>query len=616
VNRAMTLLSVAVIACSAFAGSARSSDVTVSATVDPSVVSLGSEAQLTITVQGKFRRSSEPELPPLDDFDVYDSGTSQNFSFINGQIQSSISYRYVLVPKKEGVFTIGPIRFAIKDKEYTTQPIQLEVVAASGAITPQTAPGSGQGEVAPDDDHAKKDQSIFIQASVDRDTVYVNQQVTWTLGYFSDGRITLLRSPNYTPPEAEGFWVEDLPPQNKYYTTLYGRQYLVNEIKRGYFPTSPGEFQIGPAKVDVTVDNFSLDRFDDFFSRSFRSRGFGTSQTLMTESQAITVLPIPRSGRPNGFNGVVAEDLTLSMAADKQVVQVGEPVNLTIELNGRGNIKTIAAPRLEGLDSFKVYESGSHSDVFKRSYVVTGRKKYDYVVIPKVRGKQVIPAIEIAYFDPVREEFRVARSHPVQLDVQPGAKEEGRKIIYAGAGDKFEVISQDIRFIHPVPSALSVSAGALPGGRTLLALQAIPLLAVVFSLAVEKRRRRLRYDVRYARSVRALREAEKKITAAKKLFRDGDDEKGFASVAAALFGYFADKMNSSQAGLTADAIESFLRGSGVGDDLAESVRRAIEMCDAARFGGASAGGRSGIDGLEFAARTSNMLRSLERGHLS
>jgi hypothetical protein len=232
VNRAMTLLSVAVIACSAFAGSARSSDVTVSATVDPSVVSLGSEAQLTITVQGKFRRSSEPELPPLDDFDVYDSGTSQNFSFINGQIQSSISYRYVLVPKKEGVFTIGPIRFAIKDKEYTTQPIQLEVVAASGAITPQTAPGSGQGEVAPDDDHAKKDQSIFIQASVDRDTVYVNQQVTWTLGYFSDGRITLLRSPNYTPPEAEGFWVEDLPPQNKYYTTLYGRQYLVNEIKR------------------------------------------------------------------------------------------------------------------------------------------------------------------------------------------------------------------------------------------------------------------------------------------------------------------------------------------------------------------------------------------------
>jgi hypothetical protein len=586
-------------------------DVTVSAALDAAVVRVGNDVVLTVTVQGKFRRSVDPQLPPLEDFDVYDAGTSQNFSMINGRIQSSISYRYTLVPKKEGDYTIGSVRFVIQDKEYSTKPMPLEVVAASGAITPQAASGSSQtGESTPVD-KTGKERSIFIQAAVDRDTVYVNQQITWTLGYYSDGRVALMRSPNYTPPEAEGFWVEDLPPQNKYYTSLYNRQYLVNEIKRGYFPTSPGLFEIGPAKVDVVVDDLSANRLDDFFSRSFRSRGFGKAQTLATKTKKIAVLPLPRRGRPVDFSGVVAKDLTLSMSADKQVVQVGEPVNLSVVLNGLGNMKTVAPPELKGMESFKVYESGSHSDIFKKNYVVSGRKKYDYVVVPKNQGKHTILAVELSYFDPGRKQYLVARSHPVHLNVQPGTQEEGRKIIYAGAGDEFEVISQDIRFIHPVPATIAVSNRLTGyGGKVLLALHVLPFLAVMLSLAAEKRRRRFRDNVSLARASRALRDAHKKIGAAGKLFRGDETEGGYAAVSAAVFGYFADKMNVSAAGLTVDSLETFLREGGVGEDLVSATRKVIGACDAARF---AAGGASADRGLEIAAEAHEVLRSIERG---
>jgi hypothetical protein len=303
-----------------FAAWGYADDVSVSASLDQAAARVGNEITLTVTVEGKFRKSSEPELPPLEDFDVYNAGTSQNFSMINGRVRSSVSYRYILVPQKEGQFEIGPIKFTLEDREYKTQPIPLQVLAASASVTPQQAPPSKGGG---DQGGAGEDRSIFIEASVDRDTVYVNQQVTWTLGYYSDGRISLLRSPNYTPPEAEGFWVEDLPPQNKYYSNMNGRRYLVNEIKRGYFPTSPGVFEIGPAKVEVVVDDMSFNRLDDLFSRNFRSRGFGRSQALSTEKKEIVVLPLPARGRPEEFSGVIAEGLTLSLSADKQVVQVG-----------------------------------------------------------------------------------------------------------------------------------------------------------------------------------------------------------------------------------------------------------------------------------------------------
>jgi hypothetical protein len=603
-------LFVVVLVLTGFVSSAaQADDVTVTATISPSVVSLGNEALLVVNISGKFRRSADPVLPPLEDFDVYDSGTSQNFSLINGRMQSSISFQYTLVPKKQGLFKIDPIRFTVGGKEYQTKALALEVVEATNSVSPRGAGPARPGDQTPAAEEARRDRSIFIQAEVDRDTVYVNQQITWTLGYYSDGRITLLRSPNYTPPEAEGFWVEDLPPQNKYYSTLSGRQYLVNEIKRGYFPTAPGVFEIGAAKVDVVIDDFSSGRADDFFNRSFSARGFGKAQTLSTQPKQIVVLPLPQRGRPDGFAGVVARDLTLSMSADKQVVQAGEPVNVTVELNGRGNIKTAALPPLGDLKAFKVYESGSQSDVFKKGYVVSGRKKYDFVVVPKNQGKHTIPAVELPYFDPVKKRYSVARSHPVKLDVKPGTREEGRKVIYAGTGDQFEVISEDIRFIKPVPSVLALPSDLVPNARLLLALHVIPLLAVGLSLAAEKRRRRFRNNVSLARSSRALRDAEKRLNRARKLFEGGSVQDGFAAVSQAVFGYFADKLNTAPAGLTSDVVDDYLASHNAGEQTAEAVRRVIRTCDAARF---ASGSVSGAEGIELATLARETIRSVER----
>lgn len=603
---------IAALALAVFTGITAAEDVTVTATITPSVVPVGNEAVLTVTVEGSFRKTGAPELPALDDFYVYESGTSQSFNFINGAVSSSVSYNYTLVPRNEGTFVIEPIRVIIKDKEYTANPLTVEVVAAASSVSPpppgqQPAPTPRASEAGPE-----TDSSIFINARVDRDTVYVNQQITWTLGYYSDGRVNLLGSPNYTPPQAEGFWVEDLPPQNKYYTTINRRQYLVNEIKRGYFPTSPGLFEIGEARVSIMVDESSSRDFDNFFRRPFRSFGTGRPQVLQTEKKKVVVLPLPQAGKPADFDGIVAQDLQVSMAADKQVVQVGEPVNVTIELNGKGNIKTIKPPSIAASDAYKVYESGSSSDVFKKDYVVAGRITSEYVVIPRNQGKLTLPAIRVPYFDPTTRRYSVAQSYPIQLDVRPGTNEDGRKVIYAGGGDDFEVISRDIRYIHPVPSAVLTAREYLFQNRFYAALHAVPVIAVVFSLVVESRRKKFRRNAGFARAVRALKDADKKLGAANKSFREGRMEEGFTGVSAALVGYFADKMNVAPSGLTAEVIERFLDERGVDDETRSELNAIITTCDQARFAAASLPPAAAERAVEKARST---LRTMEKGYM-
>jgi hypothetical protein len=197
--------------------------------------------------------------------------------------------------------------------------------------------------------------------------------------------------------------------------------------------------------------------------------------------------------------------------------------------------------------------------------------------------------------------------------VQPAAKEEGRKVIYAGGGDDIEVISRDIRYIHPVPASLSLSSHPLYHNSVYLGMHLVPLLAVVASLVVERRRRRLRDDVAFARSSRALREATRKLGLGEKLFGGGDMEGGYSALSGAVVGYFADKMNAPAAGLTGDAIEAFLRDRGAADDTAAAVRRLLAESDAARF---AAGAANVERGREAIATAGDLLKTIERKVLS
>jgi len=580
---------------------AAASDVTVTAVVEPGVVPVGGEVTLVISVQGKFSKSSNPELPPLENFTVYQAGTSQSFSFGTGGASSSLQFTYVLVPKNPGIFRITPVRFRAGDKIYTADPVTIEVVQSpSQARIPESTEKSSPDE--------KGDQPIFIRATVDKDTVYVNQQITWTLGFYTDGRLGLVRTPEYSPPAAEGFWAEELPSQKSSYKQIQGKQYLVNEVKRAFFASAPGKYTIGPARVDLMIDDFGRrsrdSSFDDFFNRSFGSFGFGKPVSLNTQEIPVTVLALPARGRPANFSGLVGGGLELSLQTDKSVAQVGGPINLTLEIRGDGNFKTMSVPEFVQPDGFKMYESGTTSDLYKKDHTVSGRKKYEYVLIPQLEGEKTLPPVTLSYFDPAEKTYKTIQSAPIRLEIKPGTAEEGRRVVITGSGEDIEVLGKDINYLHPVPAVIRPSARSAGPGTLYVALHALPLLAVLGSILIERRRKRLRDDVRLARASRAAREAEKRLGKAHRLLNQGQPSEVYPMVSAAVRGYIADKMNASVSGLTGDDIEKFLEGRGAADEDLEKLRSVLKACDSAQYslvGSEGPGGRSTRETIELAA---------------
>ena len=106
-------------------GTARATDIQVTASVDKQELTLEDSVNFSIVVEGT-RSAPPPQLPPLDSFKVRPRGSASSFQIINGDRSSSITYNFALLPKEAGTFTIGPATVDIDGKKYRTAPITLD----------------------------------------------------------------------------------------------------------------------------------------------------------------------------------------------------------------------------------------------------------------------------------------------------------------------------------------------------------------------------------------------------------------------------------------------------------------------------------------------------------
>ncbi|MBN2407462.1 MAG: protein BatD, partial [Elusimicrobia bacterium] len=298
----------------------------VSASINNSVIALNEQAEVRVTVSGNAKSISEPVVPAIDNFQIAGSGRSQNISIVNGSMTSSFVYSYILYPKKTGDFVIPPFTVNYRNTRYSTEPLNIKVVKEKeynlGAPSAGTAPGAPP--------------EMYVEQDLDLPQAYVGQQVTYVFKFYR--RVNLVSNPSFEAPDFKGFIKEDLPPNKTYRANIKGMQYMVTEVRFALFPISSGDYVIPQARLIVTVEDvFSA---DDFFSRFFSE---GKKKALTTSPLEVHIKPLPEEGRPSGFSGAVGEyDVKISL--DKQTVKQGEPVTLSVDIEGVGDPKTIKAP--------------------------------------------------------------------------------------------------------------------------------------------------------------------------------------------------------------------------------------------------------------------------------
>lgn len=525
---------------------------------------------LTVTLEGFSGRAGDPVFPQTEGFDVYDAGHSTNISLVNGHLSKTTSFSYQLSARKPGTYQVGPIAIEDRGRTYRSELLTLEVLDP-GTPAPRQgsapSPGGGPGETS----GTERDLGLFVRVEVDDREVYQDEQLTLRFKLYQRVDVQVMDISKFQPPSTEGFWREDLGPQQDYAETIEGVRYQVREITWALFPTTSGELLIGEGSVvcHLPARSRRRGRFGDFFSGSL----FDTQPARLTSDPVrIRILPLPAEGRPEEFSGSVG-DYRFSAEFDQAEGRQGEPLTLTLTVAGRGHIQTIGEPRWPAWDDFRVFDSGEAVSVQKRAGLVEGEKTFTQVLIPNRSGDLKIPSIPFVFFDPGQGRYRTVETGPLSLRVSPA------NAVPAGSG-RHDVVAlgEDILYIRTdIGADLRAPAGSPFEGA--LWLHLLPLGVIAASAYFRRRRRALDGDPALARRSKALRRAQKRLGAAR-----GEGAAAVAVLAETIQEYLSDWLDLEVRGLRGGELEQLLGDAGVGGDNLSRLLGILGWADDVRFG--------------------------------
>lgn len=338
---------------------------TVIASVDRSVVAIDETISLTIRVNksGSFTR---PDLDILErDFHVLGSNQSSRHSIINGKSQSSTEWAVTLMPKRQGQLLIP----AITINGEQTQPITINVQAS--------APRSANAE-----------QPVFIESEVDSETVFVQQQLIFTLRVFQSIQ---LDSMSVSEPEFDNASVEKLS-QTSYQRRLGNTPYRVHEIRYAIFPQQSGTLTI-PEMVFTATETVAR--------RSvFNLPGQGRPIRKLTRQHKVSVNNPP--AKFSGQTWLPAKSIQLleSWSTSPGNIRVGDSITRTIRTEAVGLLASQLPPQpFIAVPGLKFYPDQGQSENSLLDTGVSSFRADSAAIIPTQEGPVQLPEIRLSWFN-------------------------------------------------------------------------------------------------------------------------------------------------------------------------------------------------------------------------
>jgi hypothetical protein len=284
---------------------------------------------------------------------------------------------------EEGEFTIPPISIQVGGEIQTTQPIPFRVVSQGTA---------GQSAGLPE---------IFLRIELDDETPVVGQQLVAAITlYFRDG--TEISS--YQPLQgwrADGFWREELENSSQpraESVLLQNQRYRKAILLRfALFPTRSGELTLAPYGMMLGVRNRSANR--DPFGSIFDS--FGTNQRRITvESEPVTLTVNPLPSTTSGLMSDAVGDFKVSRSISENQIVRGEGFEVVTTFEGTGNLPLISRVEFNYPDSFEEYTPQENTELNRVGTQISGRKIFTELLVAQQGGNFVIPAEQLAIYNP------------------------------------------------------------------------------------------------------------------------------------------------------------------------------------------------------------------------
>lgn len=550
---------------------AQAEEIRISARVDKNQLSLEDSLQLSITVHG-VQNAPDPRLPELPDFKIRAGGTSSSTQIINGEMSTTVTKNYQLVPQKTGTFTIAPATLILAGVAYQTEPITL-------TVSPSTQ------------NTRKKTSSAFVETSISNENPFVNEQVIYTFKLY---RRVEARNFNLAMSyEENDFRKEDLGDAKVVSQVINGMQYKVHELSAALFPIHSGQVQIPPAILELDFINRSRNSrqrnpFPGFFDDSFfGSRGSTIHKILRSDPIQVNVRPLPNNGKPKNFSNLVGK-IELSATLGKKKLEVGDTTTLTVKLTGPGHVKelSLVLPKME--DTFKIYPDQPESKTFTQGNDLIGEKVFKFALVPLKSGIVTLPPITLPYFDPATEIYQTAMTPSVALTILPASDSEKMQITESKLtnehtpGNNIKILGEDILPIHTQLADFEEARGPDMMFYT-AGMMISPVLFLLFTGYV-RYNLRLKYDTAFVRNRRAYKVASQKLKRLASSPSDGNNPREFAKILSEIFReYIGNKLNLQGKAITSMEVERKLMERHFSEEQAVLTRKLLEKYESLQY---------------------------------
>jgi hypothetical protein len=342
------------------------------ASVDRSRLNSGETVELTLE-SNDVTQFGKPDLAPLEPlFEVRGTRQVNQLNTLNGDNQATTRWIITLLPRQNGSVTIPPLQLG----EAQSQPITVQVIESENQDT------------------ANKLAPVFIEASLDQNSVYVQAQAVLTLRIYHS--VSLYDDSSLTPLQIPDARIEQLGESRTYEKVINGLRHGVIEMRYAIYPQHSGVLSI-PAQV------FSATLVDVQPATDATAQGPKPGKLMRVSSAEIplTVKAKPAS-YPADLPWVPARSLSLSESWNPEPdhAQVGDSLTRSLMVKAEG-LASSQLPPLPATDvsGLRRYPDQPVLSNHNGERGLIGSREDREALVPARSGDIELPAVEVVWWN-------------------------------------------------------------------------------------------------------------------------------------------------------------------------------------------------------------------------
>jgi hypothetical protein len=342
------------------------------ASVDRARLNSGETVELTLE-SNDVTQFGKPDLTSLEPlFEVRGTRQVNQLNTLNGDNQATTRWIITLLPLQNGTLVIPPLKLG----DVQSQPITVQVIESD----PQANPD--------------KQAPVFIDASLDQTSVYVQAQAILTLRIYHS--VSLYDDSSLPPLQIPDARIEQLGESRTYEKDINGIRHGVIEMRYAIYPQHSGELII-PAQIfnAALVDAQPVQDASAQAPKSGKLMRVSSGQLLLTVKAKPVTYPADLPWLP-------ARSLTLSESwnPEPEHVQVGDSLtrSLTVKAEGLGSSQLPPLPGTEA-SGLRRYPDQPVLGNQNSERGLVGSREDREALVPSRSGAIELPSVEVVWWN-------------------------------------------------------------------------------------------------------------------------------------------------------------------------------------------------------------------------